>query len=71
MVNCCISDDLKLAMLRLKACGCDSVSKILDIIGFSKKTFYCVQGQYQWIGTVAKANAIGCGRPQKILLADT
>ena len=46
MVNRHISDDLKLAALRLKARGCDSVSEILDIIGFSKKTFYCVQGQF-------------------------
>ena len=70
MVNRRISDDLKLAVLRLKACGCDSVSEILDIVGFSKKTFYHVQGQFRRIGTVAKANAIRHGRPQKILLAD-
>ena len=71
MVNRRISDDLKLAALRLKACGRDSVSEILDIVGFSKKTFYRVQGQFRRIGTVAKANAIGRGRPRKILLADT
>ena len=71
MVNRRISDDLKLAALRLKARGRDSVSEILDIVGFSKKTFYRVQGQFRRIGTVAKANAIGRGRPQKILLADT
>ena len=71
MVNHRISDDLKLAALRLKARGRDSVSKILDIVGFSKKTFYRVQGQFRHIRTVAKANAIGRGRPRKILLADT
>ena len=72
MVNCHISDDLNwLAALRLKARGRDSVSEILDIVGFSKKTFYRVQGQFRRIGTVAKANAIGRRRPRKILLADT
>ena len=71
MVNCRISDDLKLAALRLKARGHDSVSEILDIVSFSKKTFYRVQGQLRRIGTVAKANAIRRSRPRKILLADT
>ena len=71
MVNRRIRDDLKLAVLRLKARGRDSVSEILDIVSFSKQTFYRVQGQFRRIGTVAKANAIGRGRPQKILLADT
>jgi len=71
MVNRRISDDLKLAALRLKARGRDSVSEILDIVGFSKKTFYRIQGQFRRIGTVAKADAIGRGRPRKILLVDT
>ena len=35
MANCCISDGLKMAALRLKACGCNSLQEILQIVQFS------------------------------------
>ncbi|KAE9403060.1 hypothetical protein BT96DRAFT_815673, partial [Gymnopus androsaceus JB14] len=38
--------------------------EILQICGMSKKTFYCTQKRYQESGSVAKAKAIGCGRPR-------
>ncbi|KAF8969702.1 hypothetical protein BDZ97DRAFT_1959905 [Flammula alnicola] len=46
MVNRRISDDLKMAALRLKARGRDSVREILQIVRFSRKTFYRVQRRY-------------------------
>jgi hypothetical protein len=63
MVNCHISDDLKMAALRFKARGHDTIDEILQIVQFSRKTFYRVQHQYRRVGTVAKAQAIGRGRP--------
>ena len=70
MVNRRISDDLKMAALRLRARGRDSTSEILKIVGFSQKTFYRIQSKYRQTGTVAKAEAIGRGRPRKALHGD-
>ena len=65
MVNRRISDDLKMAALRLKARGRDSVTEILEIVRFSLSTFYRVQHRYHEVRTVAKAQAIGRGRFHK------
>jgi len=70
MVNRRISDDLKMAVLRLKARGRDTLTEILQIVRFSRKTFYNVQRRYHETGTVAKAQAIGRGRPRKALHGD-
>ena len=70
MVNRCISDDLKMAALRLKARGRDTLTEILEIVRFSCKTFYNVQRRYHAVGSVAKAQAIGRGRPRKALRGD-
>ena len=70
MVNRQISDDLKMAALRLKACGHDSVQEILQIVQFSRKTFNQAQQRYHFTGTVAKAQAIGRGWPRKALHED-
>ena len=67
MVNCHISNDLKMAALRLRACGRDSVREILHIVRFSRKTFNRAEQRYRLTGTVAKAQAIGRGRPWKAL----
>jgi len=70
MVNRRISDDLKMAALRLKARGRDTLPEILDIVKFSRRTFYKTQHRYQQTGSVAKAAAIGRGRPQKMIPGD-
>jgi len=59
MVNRRISDDLKMAALQLKARGRDTVTEILQIVCFSRKTFYNIQRRYHAVGTVAKVQAIG------------
>ena len=71
MVNCRISDDLKMVALRLKERGRDTTSEILQIVQFSRKTFYNVRKQYRATGTVAKAQVIGRGRPRKAIRGDT
>lgn len=70
MVNRRISDDLKMAALRLKARGRDSIEEILQIVGFSRRTFERARRRYHHTGTVTKAEAIGRGRPRKALHAD-
>jgi len=70
MVNRRISDDLKMVAMRLRARGRDTVSEILQIVRFSRKTFFTVQGRFRQLGTVAKAQAIGRGRPRKALRND-
>lgn len=67
MVNCHISDDLKMAALQLKARGHNSTSEILQIVQFSWKMFYNIHCQYHATGTVTKAQAIGRGQPQKAI----
>ena len=69
MGNRRISDDLKMAALRLRARG-DSVNDIVDIVKFSRKTFFRIQNQYRRRGTVAKAKVLGAGRPRKARRAD-
>jgi transposase len=70
MVNRRISDDLKMAALRLHARGRDSLREILRIVKFSRKTFNRAQRRYRLTGSVAKAEVIGRGCPQKSLHAD-
>ncbi|KIJ17292.1 hypothetical protein PAXINDRAFT_59616, partial [Paxillus involutus ATCC 200175] len=65
-----ISDDLKRAALRLKACGRDSDDKICRIADLSKSTLYRTLCRCQATGDVTKAVAIGCGRPQKLIQLD-
>lgn len=65
MVNRRISDDLKMVALRLRARG-DTISQILSIVKFSRKSFYRISNRFHMHGTVTKAQAIGRGRPRKI-----
>ena len=69
MVNRRISDDLKMVALRLRSRG-DTISQILSIVKFSRKTFYHISNRYYIHGTVMKAQAIGRGCPRKIFHAD-
>ena len=70
IVNRQISDDFKMAALRLKAHGRDSVWEILQIVQFSRKTFNQAQRRYHLTGTVAKAQVISRGWPWKALHED-
>ncbi|KJA26468.1 hypothetical protein HYPSUDRAFT_132666 [Hypholoma sublateritium FD-334 SS-4] len=65
-----ISDDLKEAALRLDARGHDNAYQIAAITGFSVRTFYRIRAQKLQTGTVAKAAAIGRGRPRTLLRRD-
>ncbi len=69
MVNRSISDDLKTVALRLKAHNF-SVDLILDVVGFSLRTYQRVVARHNEIGTVSKAPAIGRGRPRTVDASD-
>lgn len=69
MVNRKISDDLKDAALRLKADGRTS-AYIRHITGISRRTLYRSQKRKRDTGSVAKAQAIGRGRPRSLLKQD-
>ena len=70
MVNRRIRDDVKEVAMKLKARGKDTLEEILEIVNFSERTFYCIQHRKRVTGSVAKAQAIGRGRPQKLLFVD-
>lgn len=70
MGNRKISDDLKEAAWRLKNDG-QSFQYIKTITGISKRTIFCTQKQKQDTGSVAKALAVGRGRPRSLLKLDS
>lgn len=70
MGNRKISDDLKEAALRLKARGIDSDAEIARITNISVSTLYRAQRRQRLTGSVAKALAIGRGRPRFLTRAD-
>ena len=65
-----ISDDLKEAAIRLKNRGRDTDYEIKQITGFSTKTLKRAIQRKQATGSVAKAQAIGRGRPRSLLRRD-
>ena len=65
-----ISDDLKEAAIRLKNRGRDTDHEIRQITGFSTKTLNRAIRRKQATGSVAKAQAIGRGRPRSLLRRD-
>jgi transposase len=65
-----ISDDLKKAAIRLKHRGRDSNSEISQIGGFSKRTLFRILRRKQATGSVAKAQAVGRGRPRSLARRD-
>ena len=65
-----ISDDLKEAAIRLKNRGRDTDHEIRQITGFSTKTLNRAIQCKQATGSVAKAQAIGRGRPWSLLRRD-
>lgn len=68
MVNRRISDDLKEAALRMKNRGRDTNTEIAQIMGFSK--LFRAQRRKRATGSVAKAQAVGRGRPRSLATAD-
>jgi transposase len=70
MGNHRISDDLKEAALHLQDDG-HSTAYIKQITGsISKITLYRAQKRKHTTGSVAKAQAIGCGCPRSLLKTD-
>jgi transposase len=69
MVNRRISDDLKRAALRLRARG-DSDLEICRVVDFSLSTLKRTARRHRLTGSVAKAEAIGRGRPRKLMFRD-
>jgi len=65
-----ISDDLKEAALRLMARGRDTVYDIAAVTGFSVRTLYHARHRKLHTGSVAKAEAIGRGRPRTLARRD-
>lgn len=70
MPNRAISDDLKEAMLRMEDRGRDTTSEILKIAQFSRSTLIRTRKRKHLTGSVAKAQAIGRGRPRTLVEAD-
>ncbi|KAJ7759964.1 hypothetical protein B0H16DRAFT_1301337 [Mycena metata] len=70
MGNRSISDDLKEALLRLEDRGRDSTSEILKVGQISRSTLCRARKRRRETGSVAKAQAIGRGRPRTLLQAD-
>jgi transposase len=69
MGNQCISDDLKEAALCMKAREyCDE--EILEISRFSLSTLKCAARRQRLMGSVTKVQAIGRGRPRKLIHPD-
>lgn len=69
MPNRRISDDLKEASLRMKA-RAYGLAEICTITGFSAATFYRAQKRKLLTGSVTKKQAIGRGRPRKLVHLD-
>jgi transposase len=65
-----ISDDLKEAAIRLKNRGRDTNHEIKEITGFSIRTLTRAIRRKQLTGSVAKAQAIGRGRPRSLMRRD-
>ena len=63
MGNRKISADVKLAAICLGEKNLMNVSDILECVGFSKRTFYCVLKLYRDTGNVVKAPSNHRGRP--------
>ncbi|KAG0701309.1 hypothetical protein DFH29DRAFT_806497 [Suillus ampliporus] len=70
MINRCISDDLKKVAICLRDCGCDSDNKICCITAISLSTLHCAQQCQHLTRDVAKASAIGCDHPCKLIHMD-
>jgi transposase len=70
MGNRKISDDLKMAALRLRARGQDNDEEISNIVGFSLSTLHRAARRFCLTGDVANHPAIGRGRPRHLLQAD-
>lgn len=70
MVNRRISDDIKLAAMRLYEQDILGIEDILEVIGFSRATFFRVLKLWREGGSVAKPKSFRRGRPRKMLRED-
>lgn len=70
MVYSRISSDLKMASIRLRRRGLDSVKDICDITGISVPTLYRSWALYARTGSFVKARLLGLGRPRKVYHRD-
>jgi transposase len=69
MVNRKISDDLKEVALRMKN-RAYTTKEVLKIVDFSRSTLQRAKRRKLLTGSAAKAQAIGRGRPPKLLHCD-
>jgi transposase len=69
MGNRKISDDLKLAALRLRACR-DSDKEVGRIMGISLSTLSRIRHRYHLTGSVSCAPPVNKGRPRRLLSVD-
>lgn len=70
MGNRKISNDNKETALRLLTCGRDTMDEVLELVNFSESTLYRALRRKRATGSVAKAQAIGRGRPRLLLHQD-
>jgi len=70
MGNRRISDDLKRPALRMRACGRYTDPEVIQVMGISRSTLFRTAHRMRRTGSVAKAVAIGPGRPRKLMHAD-
>ncbi|KAI0046776.1 hypothetical protein FA95DRAFT_1493480 [Auriscalpium vulgare] len=70
MGNRRISDDLKMAALRMEQRGRDTTPEILDIVRFSKSTLNRTRRRFQLTGSVTRTPAVGRARPRLLAHAD-
>ncbi|KAG2051813.1 hypothetical protein BDR06DRAFT_889077 [Suillus hirtellus] len=70
MPYCSISDDLKLAVICLYNRQLLSILDILDAVGISHPTFFCVLKQYHATGHVSKLKSLHCGQPRALNYSD-
>ncbi|KAJ7190371.1 hypothetical protein GGX14DRAFT_605943, partial [Mycena pura] len=66
-----IKNSAKTIALRLLRRGCDSRREIADLCGFSTRTLRRTVVRYQTTGSVAKAAAVGRGRPRLLHTNDS
>ncbi|KAF8229525.1 hypothetical protein L208DRAFT_1286061, partial [Tricholoma matsutake] len=65
-----ISRDLKLAAINLYECKLIPLYDILDCVGFSRRTFFCILAQWRQTGDVIKHTYGLCGRPRLLVFGD-
>jgi hypothetical protein len=65
-----ISRDVKLAAIRLYERNILPLSDLLDVVGFSRRTFYRIQRLWEDTGDVVRHNPYQKHGPSRLLLYD-